>query len=159
MNPKTLQSYLKVRGWSQSQLAKACGISRQSVSLWLQSDDPVINLQMKCAQKIALALNVSIDDLSKPLLLNENAVDKKKIETELLWDSLYDDLESFVSGLIRNQHQALARFVQVYGFFKAEKAIGKRAWQDFHLYKKLIHPAYRKSLEAVWAEQKKLNLI
>ncbi|MBI4403604.1 MAG: helix-turn-helix transcriptional regulator [Deltaproteobacteria bacterium] len=157
MNAQTLKSYLLARGLSQSDLARAAGVTRQAVSHWLSSKEKgPINLFAKHAQAVAHFLGVTVEQLSEFLPILGSPSDRKKWETELLWDRLYPDLESFIVGLMRGQRQALARLVQVCGFYEAAKIAGQQVWKRFPVYKSLIHPAYRKKLEIIWKTEKSL---
>lgn len=134
---------------SQSDLARAAQVSRQTVSHWFQQKGS-INLYAKNLSALAKSLGVTAEVLSNPLPVLEEALERKKWETDLLWDKLYPDLESFIGALIRGQKQALARLVQVTGLYRAEKIAGKKVWDKFPEYKALIHPASRKLNEILW---------
>ncbi|MBI1860489.1 MAG: helix-turn-helix transcriptional regulator [Deltaproteobacteria bacterium] len=151
VNVETLKSLAAVRGMSQSDVARAAGVSRQIVSHWFGSQTPTLNLFASHLQNLARALGVSIDRLSRPLPILSDPKEKKRWETMLLWDRLYPDLESFCGGVIRGQPAALARLVQVCGLYQSEKVAGQQVWRKFFRYKGLIHPAYRRNAEVVWS--------
>lgn len=143
MKTEVLKSFLKARGMNPAELARKIGVSRQTVSLWFRSVDPGMNL--KNATRLTEVLGVSLKDLDEPLFEK-----REQLETELLWDHLYPDLESFLAGVVRGQPAALARLVQVYGIFDAEKIAGKQIFKKFHQYKTNLPPAFRKKTEILW---------
>jgi transcriptional regulator with XRE-family HTH domain len=151
MNLNTLQSLLKIRGWTPSQLAKEAGISRQVVSLWssrarIQGFED-INVFSKNQKRVATALNVKPQTLDMALISEKN---KEDLKTELLWDHLYPNLETFSAAIVKGQPDAVARLVQVYGLVASARMVGKKIWKTFPLYKKKLHPAYRKEAEIIW---------
>lgn len=156
VNIQTLKSFARVRGLSQSDLARAAGVSRQTVSHWF-SQEHEVSLLAKHLGNLARFLDVSVEVLSSPLPILGNAAERKKWETELLWDRLYPDLETFLAGLARGQRQALARLVQVVGLYQGEKIAGKQVWRKFPVYGRLIHPAYRSRAEIVWKTAQSLE--
>lgn len=156
MNIQTLKSLARVRGLSQSDLARAAGVSRQTVSFWFSQTGDV-NLFAKNLERLAEFLGVAVEDLSRPLPILGNAEERNRWATDLLWDRLYPDLEKFVDGLIRGQPEALARLVQVCGLYQSEKIAGKQIWRKFPVYRRHIHPAYRRQAEVVWKTAKSLN--
>jgi len=158
VNAQTLKVLCQYSGLSQAELARRTKISRQAVSLWFKKEND-INIQSKNQEALAHALGISQDKLSMPLPILDDPLKTNALETELLWDYLYPDLISYLKALLNGHSQAMARLVQVYGFFAAEKIIGKAVWSKFAKYKKYIHPAYRKKLEIIWKTQKDLALI
>ena len=158
MNAQTLKSYALVRGLNQSDLARAAGVTRQTVSHWFSGKVQQINLYSKHLQNLAQSLGVSVETLSQPLPILDDPKSVQEWETEFLWDRLYPNLESFISGLLRGQRAALARLVQVHGLYQSEKIVGKQVWQKFPWYKDLIHPSHRHSLEILWKIEQKLIL-
>ena len=158
MNPRTLRALLKIKGLTPAALAKGIGVSRQAISQWLKQTNQ-IGLNSKSLAAIAQKFGLTLDEIYKPLPIVSDPREKKLYETELLWDFLYPDLESFVSALVRGQSEALARLVQVYGLFKAEKIAGRQIWNKFQKYKIKIAPAWRRQAEVIWNTQKSLGLI
>ncbi len=150
MCPATLRALLKIRGMRQSKLAQETGISRQIVSYWVTHNAPEVNVHSKNLGKVASCLGVTTDMLARPLPLLTDEPERKRIETALLWDRLYPDLESFVSGLLRSELSSLARLVQVYGIIQSEKVIGKVVLERFPQFKFKIAPAQRKQAEILW---------
>ncbi len=76
--------------------------------------------------------------------------DTRTLEVSLLWDHLYPDIDQFALALAAGEPRALARFVQAYGLYAAESALGAVAWQAFPVYKRHIHPVRRRQLETLW---------
>jgi transcriptional regulator with XRE-family HTH domain len=145
----TLKSLALARNLNQSDLARAAGVTRQAVSNWFSAG---VEAQLLSGnlEKLAGSLGVSVEVLSHPLPILSDANERKRWETDLLWDGLYPNLEAFLSGVIRGQRQALARLVQVCGLYMSQKIAGKQVWRKFPSYKALIHPAYRRQAEVVW---------
>ena len=149
MNTQVLQIILKLRGLSQSDLARMAQVSRQAASLWFKKEVN-INIQSSHLSKLAKALNLKIDDLCDPLPLLEETSQKKELEVSLIWDHLYPSLQDFVIALVQKKPRALSRLVETYGLFQSEKIIGKMVWTKFHEYKKNLPPIKRKQCEQLW---------
>lgn len=159
MNMATIGFIASVRNLNHSQLANLCGVSRQAVSLWFKNEGEV-SLRSNHLNALIKALKSRYNILNSPLPLIEDFQERHKVETQLLWDSLYPSLAAFLSALWKKDQRALARFVQVYGFFEAEKVVGKKkTWDEFNEYKRFIKPPRRKILEVIWKKQKELDLI
>lgn len=157
MNSETLNSYLKVRRMRPSELARRAGLTRQAVSRWLTNHSTNVNVYSTHLQKVAEALSVRPGELLKPLPILSEKESRHVLETKLLWDKLYPDLEAFIAGLIRSNMDAIARLVQVFGLYQSEKIIGQIVWTRFQQYKTKIHPSVRKTLETLWALETSLN--
>lgn len=154
MNVATLKSYCEMKGLTQAKLAERTGISRQAISSWFKKAEkgPVIdvNVYSRNQDSLAVALGISVRELSLPLPVLSDPKHKKSIEVALLWDRLYPSIEKFIAGMTCGQPEALARLVQVYGLFAAEKIAGKLVWVRFPRYKNKIHPAVRRKIEVIW---------
>ncbi|HPI39976.1 MAG TPA: helix-turn-helix transcriptional regulator [Pseudobdellovibrionaceae bacterium] len=152
MNANTLFSYIEIKGIRPAQLARRVGISRQTLSEWKKKSktNSNINIYSQTQEKLAFELGLRYEDLNRAIEVLENKNLRKEIETELFWDKLYKNIESFSSAVIRGQPEALARLVQVYGLYASAKIAGNQIWDKFHLYKNKIHPAYRKQAEVLW---------
>jgi transcriptional regulator with XRE-family HTH domain len=150
MRSDSLKFYTAALGMKQSELARKLGVSRQLVSHWFrQAPTLSINVYSHHLARVAQTLDVSMEALQGPPPLEES---ERKIATiQLLWDHLYPNLEEFALALNRGNLDALARAVQAYGLYGAEKLAGKKVWKKFPLYKQKIHPAYRKKAEIVWS--------
>jgi transcriptional regulator with XRE-family HTH domain len=145
---RTLKALLKARGWTQAELARRVGVSRQAVSLWFHGEEA--NLQGRHLIPLSEALGVSVEDLAKPLPCFEPE-SHGQLRASLLWDHVYPDLDDFAVALNAKDPRALGRFVEVYGLFAAEATLGAFVWEDFPNYKRHIHPARRRELETLWA--------
>ncbi len=149
MNVETLKTIARARGLKQSDVARLAGVSRQAVCLWwCQAGE--VNVQFKHLRRLATALGVSLDDLAKPLPLLDDEHARAEAETALLWDRIYPDLPTFAAALLEGEAPALARLVQAYGLFGAERILGKRVWRDFQHYRRLIPPTLRTKYDTVW---------
>ena len=156
-----LKSLLEFRGLSQSDLARMAGVSRQAVSFWFQKGrkSQPINLHSVNLQKLCDELNIRMESLLKPSPCVSDPKKRKDLETSFLWDRLFPGLEGFVVALVRGDHRALARLVQVYGLFQARAVVGSSIWKEFHRYKKHLHPVRREECERIWNLQENLGLI
>jgi hypothetical protein len=152
MNIATLKSLSHIKGIRQADIAVMAGVSRQAVHHWWVSDQENFDVLSSTQERLAESLGVPMQLLSKKLPVLSDEAFRKKLETQLLWDRIYPDLEHFVRGLVLGNLDALARLVQVYGLFAAEKIIGLQVWRKFPQYKNKIHPARRRTLEIVWTE-------
>jgi transcriptional regulator with XRE-family HTH domain len=148
MNVRTLEAYLKARGWSRAELARRVGVSRQAVSLWFRGDEA--NLQSRHMIRLSRALGVSVEELVEPLPCLEPD-SHERIRATLLWDRLYPDVDDLAVALIAGDPTALGRLVEVYGLYAAESILGSRVWREFPDYKRYVHPARRRELETLWA--------
>jgi transcriptional regulator with XRE-family HTH domain len=147
INVRTLEAFLKARGWTRAELARRIGVSRQAVSLWFGKEKA--NLQGKHLLRLSEVLGIPVEDLAKPLPCFEPEI-HAQLRATLLWDRLFPDLDDFAVALNTGDLRALGRFVEVYGLHAAEKILGENVWRDFPKYKRFIHPARRQGLETLW---------
>jgi transcriptional regulator with XRE-family HTH domain len=133
-----------LRGLNGAQLARRCHVSRAAVTKWFSTQEDFINVETQTARTIAQVLGVPLARLFEPLEM------LSRFETSFLWDSLYPSMETFVRAVLRGDRVAMARFVQVAGFFKAEAVFGKKIVSAFPKYKQFIKPARRNALETIW---------
>ncbi|MFQ5745367.1 MAG: helix-turn-helix transcriptional regulator [Acidobacteriota bacterium] len=148
VNTRTLGAFLKARGWSRAELARRVGVSRQAVSLWFRGDEA--NLQGRHLIRLGETLHVPVEDLARPLPCFDPDT-RARARATLLWDRLYPDLDDFAVALNSGEPRALARFVEIYGLFAAEQALGPSVWKKFPSYKRHLHPIRRCELETLWA--------
>ena len=134
---------MKAKGWTQSDLARRIGLSRQAVSLWFRRDKA--HLDSAHLLRLAEALGVTAEELSRPLPCF--GADYDRLKTTLLWDRLYPDLDDFAIAAGRCEPQAIARLAHVYGLYATAKMVGDWAWENFPSYKRFIHPVRRRRLE------------
>jgi len=148
VNVRTLEALLKARGWTQAELARRVGVSRQAVSLWFRRHEA--NLQGRHLIRLGRVLGVQVEDLAEPLPCFEPET-RGQLHATLLWDRAYPDLDDFAVALHAGDPRALGRFAEVYGLFAAEATLGSFVWEGFPDYKRHIHPARRVELEKLWA--------
>ena len=148
----TLKTICKLRHLSQSEMARMAGISRQAVSLWIKKGESLgsINVESQNLQKIAAALHLSMDTLTKPFPQLSDSTVEKKLRAALLWDYAYKDILDFFIALHHHKPHAMARLVEVYGLFESAHALGNIIWKTFPQYKKYIPPVRRKQCEQIW---------
>jgi transcriptional regulator with XRE-family HTH domain len=142
-----LEALLKARRWTRGELARRVGISRQAVSLWFRGGEA--NLQGRHLLRLSQVLGVPVEELAEPLPCFETQT-HGLLRATLLWDRAYPDLDDLAVALNAGDPRALARFVEVYGLFAAEAALGPSVWEDFPDYKRNIHTARRRELEILW---------
>ena len=152
MNIRTLKSLVRIKGLRQADVALLAGVSRQAVHKWWIAKESHINVFAENQRRLASSLGVSMEVLSKELPIVSSDSERRKLESQLLWDKLYPDIESFIRALVLGQLHALARLVQVFGLFESEIIIGKAIWVKFPEFKAKIHPGRRQTLEIVWNE-------
>ncbi len=148
MDVRTLDALRKARNWTQSDLARQVGVSRQAVSLWFRGEGA--NLQSRHLIRLSQVLGVTVEELVRPLPCFEPET-RERMRATLLWDRLFPDLDDFALALSAGDPRALGRFVEVDGVFAAEAVLGSSAWTEFPNYKRHIHPARRLELETLWA--------
>src|SRR5687767_303909 len=98
-----LKTIMYAKGLSQADIARAAGVSRQTVSRWFRKGFK-INLYSNHLEKLALSLEIQAEDLTTETLT------QKELELEsaaLLWDRLFPDIESFALALVRGNKAAL----------------------------------------------------
>lgn len=140
---KTLMATKKIRS---ADVARAAHISRAAVSKWFRQGRNTgwVNVETTTLRQLADTLGVAISYFLEPL----HTVDH--LHAQFLWDALYPSMEHFVSALIRKEPNALARLVQVVGFYDARVIVGDIVISQFAQYQHCIHPARREQLELVW---------
>ncbi|MEW5981480.1 MAG: helix-turn-helix transcriptional regulator [Acidobacteriota bacterium] len=148
INVRTLESFRKARGWSQAELARRAGVSRQAVGQWFRRDEA--NLHSRHLIRLSQTLGVPVEHLTGPLPCLHGAA-HAQMRATLLWDRLFPDLDDLALALRAGDPRALGRLVEVHGLFAAEAALGPRVWSEFPTYKRYVHPVRRTELEVLWA--------
>lgn len=148
LNVATLEAFMKARGWSRSELARRVGVSRQAVSLWFRG--PEAHLKGRHLVKLSEVLGVSVEQLSRSLPCLDPET-RTRLRATLLWDHLFPDVDDLVVALNAKDPRALGRFVEVYGLYAAESALGPFVWDAFPDYERFIHTARRRQLEILWS--------
>lgn len=143
---QAVKNIMKSRGLNRSGLARLAGVSRAAISKWFahEKERGWINVETKTVFTLAKATGVPPDFFFK------KRADLSIYKTSFLWDGLYPDIESFLMAVLEGRPIALARLVQVLGFHQARLIAGRRTVAMFPKFKRYIHPARRKSLEAIW---------
>lgn len=135
-----------LKGIKPADLARLAGVSRAAVSRWFREGNRTgfMNMETKTLSRLSQSLNLA------PGVFFEKLPDLEPESTLFLWDSLYSDMAAFVCALIKGEIQAVARLVQVLGLHESKMILGKKIVHDFSKYKKYLHPARARQLEAIW---------
>ena len=154
MNVDTLFTLMKIRSMKAAELARQAGVSRQALSAWRrrasEQGKPNIDVLSTTQDRIAEVLGVRSEELSRSIGVLATTKQRKIIETNLLWDKMFPNVEVFAVAVVKGELNALGRLVQTYGLYDAAKMAGRQIWQKFPLYKSRLHPGYRKQAEVVW---------
>lgn len=146
MNIQTLKAILKARGWSQTELARRIGVSRQAVSLWLRNNG-MARVRGEHLLLVSRVLEVPVEVLVRPLPAQGDEGEAERVL--LLWDALYPDLIDFAIAAGRFAPKAVGRLVEVFGLYAAARILGASVWKNFDEFKRFIHPARRQQLETL----------
>ena len=141
---QALKSFMSVNNLRAADIAKLAKISRAAVSKWFHQPSDWVNVESSTLMRLALSLNITPD------LFLKKTPDLSPWQTRFLWDRLYTSMEKFVRALRGGEPPALARLVQVTGFFCARHILGKKIVRDFPKYKQFIKPIRRRHLEILW---------
>ena len=158
MYANTLRVILSLKNMKPAELARLAGITRQAVSKWFNASKQ-INAEWITITKVAGALQIAPSILSKDLFQSLSAENKLTYHSLLLWDHLFDSIESFAIALTKKDAKAVGRYVQVFGIFAAEKIFGKWVFKKFRQYSPYIHPVRRRELEKLCQTLQELALI
>lgn len=149
----TLKIIMNLRRVSPAELARRAGLSRQAISKW----NP--NPRWQTIQKVAQALNVAPEQLTRSLLSGVSSEEQKRVIALTLWDHLYPGLPDFIAALVRQERKAVARYIQAFGILNAEKVFGKWVYQKFDSYSGFLPPALRKDLRQLCLTLHEMHLI
>lgn len=127
-------------------LARSAEVSRAAVSRWFREGERTSFVNVETRTLLTLAQNLGV----KPEFFFIKLPDLDDETVLFLWDYLYPDMGTFISALLRHNPPALARLVQVLGLHEAQAILGKTVIRDFSSYKKYLHPARARQLEAIW---------
>ena len=159
MRTQHLRFLVDYKKLSLSDIGKMSSISRQRVSQWLKSGEPIVNIGTIPLMNLSDSLGVKPGFFLDPNPEIDDEEFMLTLESALLWDKLYPNLASFLRALINGETRAQARLVEVYGLFPAASAIGNVVWREFAKFKHRIPPKRREELEILWKRQKELALI
>jgi len=149
MNPELLKILLKKKQLNANKLAKLLNLSRETVSRWLRSSKK-INLRadhlLALSQILNIELQVLLSDVDQSILKN-----LRKFETIFNWDRSYSSVVEFVLAVLNWDYNAMARLVQVKGFYVSAKLLGIKnitpLIDRYPYYRKFIHPKKRELLD------------
>jgi transcriptional regulator with XRE-family HTH domain len=149
MNPEVLKLHLMKNNLNANKLAKLMSLSRETVSRWLR-DPKKINLKLEQLMQLSQIFKTNINHL----VADYNDIDEnnlKKFETILNWDRKHASLKDFIIATLNWDYSAIARLVQVKGFFTSAKLLQlkniKPLLDRYPYYKKFIHPKKRELLD------------
>lgn len=134
------------KGLKRADVARMAGVSRAAVTKWFREGEKTgwANVETKTLRNLAQGFKLDPGLFLKP---RDNL---SPMKPRYLWDNLYPNMESFVKAVSENRTPALARLVQILGFYDALQIAGNKMIRQFPKYKKFIHPARRKQLELLW---------
>lgn len=159
----TLNTLMKLKNINPAELARRAGISRQAISKWFTSAETMnknlINAEWNTILKISEALHIKPSALSTDLFRSLSPETKSQYHSLLLWDQLYDSVESLSIALAKKEYKAVGRYVQVFGILAAEKIFGSWIYLRFDQYSPFIHPVKRKELKKLCQTLQEQNLI
>ena len=135
---------MSVNNLRAADIAKLAKISRAAVSKWFRQPAEWVNVESSTLMRLASSLGITPD------LFLKKTPDLSPWQTRFLWDHLYATMEKFIRALDTGESPALARLVQVTGFFYARHILGKKVVRDFPQYKQFIKPVRRRHLEILW---------
>lgn len=146
MNNQALINICTIKNINQATIAKMAHVSRAAVTRWFKNvqKDGWINIETNTLRLLAKNLGVPCAQLLK------ETPELSPIKTLFIWDNLFPDMESFLKALSIFDLKAVARLVQVKGFYDAKILLGKKIITQFKAYKHFIKPVRRKELESIW---------
>lgn len=146
MNYQSLKNISYKKDISRAELARLSHVSRAAVTKWFHQGQKTgwINVETKTLMQLSKSLQI------EPQLLLQERANLEEFATCYLWDTLYPNMEAFIHAVAIKSPQAIARLVQVHGFWRSAKIAGKKSVQNFHDYKKYIKPVRKKELEVLW---------
>lgn len=141
-----VKNIMKANSLSMADMARLAGTSRAAVTKWFRKGvhSDWINVESDTIRQLAEQLHLP------PHLFLQKRPRLDNAASRFLWDSLYPDMESFCLALSHGRPPALARLVQICGFAKARRILGKRAITAFSTYTHHIKPIRRRELELIW---------
>lgn len=143
---QNVKNILILKALSHADLARLASVSRATVTKWFQQGEQKGWVNAETASLIRLAESLSLP----PHLFLQKRPLLSHYKTSFLWDALYPDMESFIKAVGEFRLPAVARLVQVLGFYESAELLGKKVILQFERYKKYIKPARRKQLETLW---------
>lgn len=139
-----LKIIMAARRLKAADIAKLSNVSRACVCKWFKTKDGVCNIETRTLLNLAKNLKVSPEELLK------NSNELSQLSTRFLWDSLFPNMETFVTALSQDNLIAMARLVQVLGIHDSIKVSGNHILKLFSRYKKYIKPVRQSELEILW---------
>ena len=138
------------KGYRQSDVAKAAAVSRQAVSLWFSGNGDFRNLHVANLMSLSAGLGVSPAALLQPLPGLGDPAEESRLYAEFCWDRAFPDIFRFLVALADSQPRAVARLIESRGIYEAASALGAQVWRGYPEIRRLLPPARRAVVDAVW---------
>ena len=145
-----LKMVMAKKGYRQSDVAKAAGVSRQAVSLWFAQDDDFQNLHVANLVNLSNDLGIDPAELHEPLACISDPAAVRQLYAEFCWDRSYPDIHWFLVALAGSRPRAVARFIECRGIYEAAAVLGKGTWRAYRGIRKHLAPARRREIDTVW---------
>ena len=145
-----LKTAMAKRGYRRSDVAKAAAVSRQAVSLWFSGHGDFRNLHVANLMSLGAGLGIAPAELLQPLPGLGDPVEERRLYAEFCWDRSFPDIFRFLVALADLQPRAVARLIECRGIYEAAEALGAQVWRGYPEFRRLLPPARRTVVDAVW---------
>ena len=145
-----LKAAMAKKGYQQSDVAKAAGVSRQAVSLWFAADDDFRNVHVATLMNLSAGLGIDPAELLKPFPVLTDRATVRRWYAEFCWDRSYPDIYRFLVALAGSEPRAVARLIASRGIYEAAAVLGARVWRTYPGLRQFLPAARRTEVDAVW---------
>ena len=145
-----LKAAMAKKGYRQSDVARAAGVTRQAVSLWFAQHRDFQNVHVATLLNLSESLGIAPAELLQPLPVVSDRSAARRLYAEFCWDRCYPDIYGFLVALAGSEPRAVARFIESRGIYEAAALLGERTWRVYRGLRKHLPPARRKEIDTVW---------